>query len=276
MSKVFWMISLTDSNLFLIEFTFNWPKNKFLGCFDLIFFKKGKEIFSSFSWLSLFLSKEPSGKYLVVSEFDSVSETFPIKASLSRIIPSQVCLLRARIKFSAKILLPDVFRWSTPIIAMLSWLNFVMVHIGKIVFHIEFLENVSYLTAFIIQIVSELCLILVFHSYWSYYFSQYLWYSSQQFQGPGQILSHLCLHEWLLDQGHALVEAECKSSYTLSLIRWNASQPPSPLCHNFVLIIFVSLIFGRAFSILIWDTCIISFVVFDGIVDFCWQNIISF
>ena len=66
--------------------------------------KKGKEIFI------IFMTKESSGKYLVVSEFDSVSETFPIKASLSRIIPSQVCLLRARIKFSAKILLPAVFR----------------------------------------------------------------------------------------------------------------------------------------------------------------------
>ena len=79
----------------------------FLGCFDLIFFKKGKKIFSR---LSLFLSKESSGKYLVVSEFDSVSETFPNKASVSRVIPSQVCLLRARIKFSANILLPAVFR----------------------------------------------------------------------------------------------------------------------------------------------------------------------
>ena len=36
-----------------------------------------------------FASKESSGTYLVVSELDSVSETFPIKASLSRIIPSQ-------------------------------------------------------------------------------------------------------------------------------------------------------------------------------------------
>ena len=50
------------------------------------------------------------GKYLVFSELDSVSETFLIKASLSRIIPSQVCLLRARTKSSAKILLPAVFR----------------------------------------------------------------------------------------------------------------------------------------------------------------------
>ena len=72
------MISLTDLNLFLIEFTFNCPKNKFLGCFDLMFFKKGKEIFSSFSWLSLLLSKESSRKYLGVSEFDSISETFPV------------------------------------------------------------------------------------------------------------------------------------------------------------------------------------------------------
>ena len=100
------MISWTDSNLFLIEFTFNCPKNKFLGCFDLIFFKKGKEIFSSFSWLSLLLSKESSGTYLVVSEVDSASETFPIKASLSRIIPSQAwarARLRARIRARARI-----------------------------------------------------------------------------------------------------------------------------------------------------------------------------
>ena len=40
------------------------------------------------SWLSLLLSKESSGKYLTISEFDSVSEAFSIKASLSRIIPS--------------------------------------------------------------------------------------------------------------------------------------------------------------------------------------------
>ena len=79
-----------------------------------MFLKKGKDIFSSFSWLSLLLSKESSGKYLVVSEFDSVSETFPNKASVSRVIPSQVCLLRARIKFSANILLPAVFRWIPP------------------------------------------------------------------------------------------------------------------------------------------------------------------
>ena len=79
-----------------------------------MFFKKGKEIFSSSSWLSLLLSKEYSGKYLVVSEFDSVSETFLIKVSLSRIIHSQICLPRARIKFSAKILLPAVFRWTPP------------------------------------------------------------------------------------------------------------------------------------------------------------------
>ena len=52
-SKVFWVIFWTDSNLFLIEFRFNCPKNKCLGCFDLTFFKKGKEIFSSLSWLWL-------------------------------------------------------------------------------------------------------------------------------------------------------------------------------------------------------------------------------
>ena len=44
-SKVLLMISGTGSKLFLIEFTFNCPKNKFLGCSDLIFFKKGKRIF---------------------------------------------------------------------------------------------------------------------------------------------------------------------------------------------------------------------------------------
>ena len=59
------------------------------------------------------ISKESSGKYLPVSvsQFVSVSETFSIKASLSCTIPNQVSLLRARIKFSAKILLPAVFRW---------------------------------------------------------------------------------------------------------------------------------------------------------------------
>ena len=82
------MISWTDSNLFLTEFTFNRPKNKFLGCSDLIFFEKGKEKFSSLSSLSL--SQESSGKYLAISEFDSVSETFSVKASLSCIISSQV------------------------------------------------------------------------------------------------------------------------------------------------------------------------------------------
>ena len=45
-----------------------------------MFFKKGKEIFSSMSWLSLLLSKESSGKYLAISEFDPVLETFSVKA----------------------------------------------------------------------------------------------------------------------------------------------------------------------------------------------------
>ena len=44
-SKVFWVIFWTDWNLFLIEFRSNCPKNKCLGCFDLTFWKKGKEIF---------------------------------------------------------------------------------------------------------------------------------------------------------------------------------------------------------------------------------------
>ena len=48
-SKVLLMISGTGSKLFLIEFTFNCPKNKLLGCSDLIFFKKGKKIFLSLS-----------------------------------------------------------------------------------------------------------------------------------------------------------------------------------------------------------------------------------
>ena len=160
------MISWTDSDLFLIEFPFSCPKNKFLGCFDLIFFKKGKGIFSVLSCLSLLLSKEFSGKYLVVSEFDSVFETFSIKASLSRIIPSQICLLRARIKFAAKILLAAVFRRAPPIIAMLRWLNVVMVYIEKIVFHLELLQNVIYLTPFTIQIVSS----RNFDWYYWYYF----------------------------------------------------------------------------------------------------------
>ena len=108
-------LSWTESKLFRIEFTFNCPKNKFLGCCDLIFFKKGKEIFLSLSWLSLLLSKVSSNKFLVVSlEFQSVSETFSIKLSLSCIIRSQVCLLKTRIKFSTKILLPAVFRWTPP------------------------------------------------------------------------------------------------------------------------------------------------------------------
>ena len=105
------MLSWTESNLFLIEFTFNCPKIKFLGCSDLIFFKKEKGIFSSLSWLSLLLSKVPSSKVLGSSEFDSVTETISIKAPFSCIIPSQVCLVSARIIFSAKILLLEVFRW---------------------------------------------------------------------------------------------------------------------------------------------------------------------
>ena len=44
---------------------------------------------------------------------------------------------------------------NTPIIAMLSWLNAVMFHIDKIVFHTEFLQNIIYLTTFTIQIVSS-------------------------------------------------------------------------------------------------------------------------
>ena len=53
---------------------------------------------------------------------------------------------------------------STPIIAMLSWPNVVMVDIDKIVFHTEFLQNVIYLRTFTIQIVSS-------QNYaWYYYF----------------------------------------------------------------------------------------------------------
>ena len=94
------MTSWTDSRLFLIELVFNCPKNKFLGCFDLTFFKKGKEIFSSLSWLSILLSKESSGKFLANSKFDSNSEISSIKASLYCIISSQVCLLRTRRQLS--------------------------------------------------------------------------------------------------------------------------------------------------------------------------------
>ena len=43
MSKVFWIISWTDSNLFLIELKFKCSKNKFLGCFLFSLRKKRRD-----------------------------------------------------------------------------------------------------------------------------------------------------------------------------------------------------------------------------------------
>ena len=94
MSKIFWIIYWTDSNLLLIELIFTCPKNKLLGCLDFVFFKKEKRRFSKFVWLFyLYLSK-----YLEILEFDSVSGLSLSKASFSLEFLRQVSLFRANKK----------------------------------------------------------------------------------------------------------------------------------------------------------------------------------
>ena len=146
----------------------------------------------------------------------------------------------------------------------MPWINVIMVHIGKIVFHTEFVK--CYLPEELYHsdcLVAELCLILVFYSYWLYYFSQYVWYFLQYFQDCGYILSHLCLYECLLDQDHFWVKTGCKSSYLLSLIHWNVSQPPSPLCKIIPNRIYTSLITESqaiAITILFWSFLFLLFL----------------
>ena len=75
-------------------------KKQVLGCFDFVFFKKEKERFSKFIWLLPLSSKVSWGKLFL----------FLSKASFSWEILCQVSVFRERIKLSAKILLPRVFR----------------------------------------------------------------------------------------------------------------------------------------------------------------------
>ena len=81
MSKVFWIISWTDSNLFLIELIFTCPKSKFLGCLDFVFFTKEKRRFSNFIWLLPLPFKVSWDKLFENLEFDSVSGLSLSKAS---------------------------------------------------------------------------------------------------------------------------------------------------------------------------------------------------
>ena len=98
MSKVFWIISWTDSNLFLIELIFTCPKDKFLGCLDFVFFKNKKRRFSKFMWLLPLPFKVSWDKLFENLEFDSVSGLSLSKASFSWEIPCQVSVFRAKIK----------------------------------------------------------------------------------------------------------------------------------------------------------------------------------
>ena len=102
-SKLFWIISWTDSNLFLIELIFKFPKSKFL-CLDFVFFKKEKERFSIFIWFLPLSSKVSWDNLFENLEFGSVSRLSLSKTSFSSEILCQISVFRARIKLSTKII----------------------------------------------------------------------------------------------------------------------------------------------------------------------------
>ena len=101
MSRVFWIISWTDSNLLLIELIFTCPKSKFLRCLDFVFFTNEKRRFSNFIWLLPLPFKVSWDKLFEDFEFYSVSGLSLSKASWERDdFPPKKCLGKFYVKLA--------------------------------------------------------------------------------------------------------------------------------------------------------------------------------